>query len=166
MLDRNYATQQNVVDAINEQIKAQNADGHMAAVLNGNSIEFLSKSAGSSSEIKINNTLGGFLTDMGFAENQTGRLFDNVTDDTLTDLDTALDSILQARAGVGSRLNSLQRHDDHHDAFILDMQTFLSNIKDLDYAEAMGRFTMESTALQAAQQTFARMQGLSLFNYF
>jgi len=37
-------------------------------------------------------------------------------------------------------------------------------LRDLDYADAITRFQMESTALQTAQTVFTRMQGLSLFN--
>jgi len=45
------------------------------------------------------------------------------------------------------------------------MQTALSNTEDLDLAEAVSRFEQEMVALQAAQQTFNMVQGLSLFNY-
>jgi flagellar hook-associated protein 3 FlgL len=45
------------------------------------------------------------------------------------------------------------------------MQKALSEIKDLDYAEAISRLSLQMTGLQAAQQSFAKVQGLSLFNY-
>ena len=38
-------------------------------------------------------------------------------------------------------------------------------IEGLDYAEAVSRLSLQMTALQAAQQTFTRVQGLSLFNF-
>jgi len=38
-------------------------------------------------------------------------------------------------------------------------------LQDLDYAEAISRLSLQTTALQAAQQTFARVQGLNLFNF-
>ena len=37
--------------------------------------------------------------------------------------------------------------------------------RDLDYAEATGRFNQELTGLEAAQSTFGRVQNLSLFDY-
>jgi len=40
----------------------------------------------------------------------------------------------------------------------------LSNLRDLDYTEAASRLSLQMTALQAAQQTFQRVQGMSLFN--
>jgi len=39
----------------------------------------------------------------------------------------------------------------------------LSNLRDLDWAEAIGRFNLENTALSAAQNVFMQMQQLSLF---
>jgi flagellar hook-associated protein 3 FlgL len=41
----------------------------------------------------------------------------------------------------------------------------LSKIKDLDYAEAITRMNVQMAGLQASQQAYARVQGLSLFNY-
>lgn len=40
----------------------------------------------------------------------------------------------------------------------------LSTLRDLDWAEAISRYNMENTALQAAQSVFMQMQSLSLFN--
>jgi flagellar hook-associated protein 3 FlgL len=45
------------------------------------------------------------------------------------------------------------------------MESALSDAEDLDLAEALSRFELEQVALQAAQQTFNMVQGLSLFNY-
>jgi flagellar hook-associated protein 3 FlgL len=45
------------------------------------------------------------------------------------------------------------------------LQTLAGKIGDLDYAEAASRLNEEMVALQAAQQSFAKIQGLSLFNY-
>jgi len=35
----------------------------------------------------------------------------------------------------------------------------------LDYAQAASRLNMQMTGLQAAQQSYVKVQGLSLFNY-
>ncbi|MNN66491.1 flagellar hook-associated protein FlgL [compost metagenome] len=39
----------------------------------------------------------------------------------------------------------------------------LSQLRDLDYAEAISEYQLESTALQAAQTIFMQMQQMSLF---
>jgi flagellar hook-associated protein 3 FlgL len=40
-----------------------------------------------------------------------------------------------------------------------------SSIEDLDFAKAISEFEQSKIALQASQQTFSKVQGLSLFNY-
>jgi flagellar hook-associated protein 3 FlgL len=47
----------------------------------------------------------------------------------------------------------------------LHTQRTLSDIRDLDYAEAVSRLQNDLFVLQAAQQSFARIEGNSLFNY-
>ena len=42
---------------------------------------------------------------------------------------------------------------------------FLSDLQDLYYATAIAEFYQRQTALQASQQTFVRIQQISLFNY-
>ncbi|MDX1734740.1 MAG: flagellar hook-associated protein FlgL [Halioglobus sp.] len=83
----------------------------------------------------------------------------------LDELDQSLGKILEVRADVGVRLNLVENQLDINDSFNLQLQETLSGVQDLDYAEAISRFNLELTALQAAQQAYARMQGLSLFNY-
>ncbi|MGA4815634.1 hypothetical protein ACPA9J_12515 [Pseudomonas aeruginosa] len=41
----------------------------------------------------------------------------------------------------------------------------MSQIQDLDYAEALSRLSLQSTIMDAAQQSYVKIQGLSLFNY-
>jgi len=83
----------------------------------------------------------------------------------LQDLDSGLNSISDARVEVGARLRTLDQQHDILGKFILDSQKNLSDLQDADYAEAISRFTLHQTALQASQQAYTRIQGLSLFNY-
>ncbi|MDO9238410.1 MAG: flagellin, partial [Methylicorpusculum sp.] len=83
----------------------------------------------------------------------------------LTDLDSALDSFLQARTSVGARLRALDDQESQNDKFIIDTRSTLSATQDLDYAEAISRFNLQQMSLQAAQQAFSQVQRLSLFNY-
>ena len=41
----------------------------------------------------------------------------------------------------------------------------LSGLQDLDYAKAIIDLTQQQLGLQAAQKSFVKIQGLSLFNY-
>jgi flagellar hook-associated protein 3 FlgL len=83
---------------------------------------------------------------------------------TLTDLDQAFERIRQVRAEVGARLNAIDSQKDVNDISILQFQGTLSQVQDLDYAEAVSRLNQQLLGLQAAQQSFVRVQGLSLFD--
>lgn len=84
---------------------------------------------------------------------------------SLKDIDQSLDHILETRARIGARLNALDSQSDMNDAFALQLQETLSKVQDLDYAEAVTRMQQQLTGLQAAQQAFAKVEQLSLFNY-
>lgn len=84
--------------------------------------------------------------------------------DHLDQLDTALDRILDVRAQIGARLNVLDSQEGTNQDFKLSIQSTKSQIEDLDMAEAISRFNLQIVALQAAQQSFVKVQGLSLFN--
>jgi len=83
----------------------------------------------------------------------------------LDEIHLALDNIGEIRASVGSRMNLVEDQKDYTGAFLLTAQETLSNLQDLDYTEAISRLQQQITGLQAAQQTYLRLQDLSLFNY-
>lgn len=91
--------------------------------------------------------------------------FNNTMNRTLIDLDRSLDNVIDIRTRVGSRLNAIDSQKDFNDSFKLQLQETLSNLQDLDYAEAVSRLNLQITGLQAAQQSFVKIQGLSLFNF-
>jgi flagellar hook-associated protein 3 FlgL len=80
------------------------------------------------------------------------------------EIDGALDHLNEVRAGVGIRLAAADDAQAQAEALDVAGQGALSELRDLDYAEASGRLNMELTALQAAQQAYLRVQGLSLFD--
>ncbi len=83
----------------------------------------------------------------------------------LTRLDSAIDEVLTARSAIGARQNSIENQRGANDSFSLLLQENKSQLEDLDYAEAVSRFEQQMLALQASQQTFIKIEGLSLFNY-
>lgn len=84
---------------------------------------------------------------------------------SLDDIDRSLVSINTTEASVGARLKALDNQENLNAQTILDNQTTASAIGDLDYAEALSKFNLQNVALQAAQQAFVKVQGLSLFNF-
>ncbi|MDI1291401.1 MAG: flagellar hook-associated protein FlgL [Methylobacter sp.] len=157
---------------INNQLAAAAApvSATMQARSNGNRIEFASVATGAASNIQINNTSGTFLTDAGFTEgqNQAGvvaQTYQNQMTSVLGDLDAALGRFLETRTSVGARMNALDNQESQNEKFVLDTTTTLSETQDLDYADAISKFQLQSIALQAGQQAFAQVNKLSLFNY-
>lgn len=83
----------------------------------------------------------------------------------LEELDAALSHLSNLRGTVGNRLGAIDSSEAQLAALDLQAQETLSGLRDLDYAEAVGRLNLQMTALQAAQQSYSRIQGMSLFDY-
>ncbi|MCX7062862.1 MAG: flagellar hook-associated protein FlgL [Nevskia sp.] len=93
------------------------------------------------------------------AQVQTGVL------DKLAALETAQSRIIDVRARLGARLVAAEDAQNQLSSQLVKIDEALSGIRDIDYAEAASRLTQQLTGLQAAQQSFAKIQGLSLFSY-
>ena len=83
----------------------------------------------------------------------------------IINIDNAIEKILTVQADVGTRMRRADMQTDTNEAFNYQLQETLSGLQDLDYAEAISRLNIQMLALQAAQQTFAKTQNMSLFNY-
>lgn len=103
------------------------------------------------------NAAGGSAAEVAVLNNALGQALEGI--------DQALGKTLQVRADVGVRLAHVDNQLNINDQFNLQLKETLSGVQDLDYAEAISRFNIELTALQAAQQAYARMYEFSLFNY-
>jgi len=83
----------------------------------------------------------------------------------LNQLGDSINHLTSTRAESGINLQVIDRQKSNH----LDTEVYLesgkSSIEDLDFAKAYSTFEQSKIALQAAQQTFTQVQGLSLFNY-
>ena len=80
-------------------------------------------------------------------------------------MSTAIDSLTTARTAVGARINSIDQQRSINEDSLASLETSLTKLKDLDYAEAISRLNSQTTGLQAAQQAYVKVQGLSLFNF-
>jgi len=73
--------------------------------------------------------------------------------------------VLTVRASVGSRLRELDSLNSAGSSRDIQYSQTLSQLQDVDYAKAISQLTQQQTTLQAAQQSFVKIAGLSLFNY-
>ncbi len=83
----------------------------------------------------------------------------------LGNIDQAQEGLLTVRSRMGARASELQALDALGSDVDLQFQTQLSQLRDVDYTSAISRLTQQQTYLQAAQQSFLKVSGLSLFNY-
>ncbi|MBU1691220.1 MAG: flagellar hook-associated protein FlgL [Gammaproteobacteria bacterium] len=79
--------------------------------------------------------------------------------------DQALQNVLRVRASVGTRMNEVDSIKLTGADLQLQYQQTLSGLQDLDYTKAITDLTRQKATLEAAQLSFTKIQGLSLFNY-
>ena len=79
-------------------------------------------------------------------------------------LDNALDNVLTVRASIGSRLKEIDSLNTSGEDRNFQLTSVLSQIQDVDYTKAISDFTQQNTNLEAAQKTFVKVSGLSLFS--
>ena len=92
-------------------------------------------------------------------------LLHNQVGQALADLDMALEHVIDARGEIGGRLRAVDAEISLNEGFSVQLSETLSGIQDVDYAEVISSLTQQLFGLEASQQAFARMQGLSLFRF-
>lgn len=117
-------------------------------------------SAGNSQNIF--NTLSTFAQQLANPDAVTDQ---SVLTKVLNDLDGGLHQISDIRAKAGARLNVLDAQKAQNDQYTVSLKSNLSDVQDVDYAEAISRMNQQQTVLQAAQQSYTKVQKLSLFDY-
>ena len=80
-------------------------------------------------------------------------------------INSALDNILTVRSTVGSRLREVDALEAGGQDLDIQYKQTLSDLQDLDYTKALSQFAQTQTTLEAAQRSFVKISGLSLFNY-
>jgi flagellar hook-associated protein 3 FlgL len=83
----------------------------------------------------------------------------------LQQLEQTSDHLLQVRAEIGSRLSSLETAQDARADHDVELKRMASDLRDLDYAEAIARMNQQLVGLEAAQASYSRISQLSLFDY-
>ena len=83
----------------------------------------------------------------------------------ITDLDQAMSNVLNVQARIGARLNTVTRQKDINETYGLQLKQAISSVQDFDYAEAVTTMNIQIAGLEAAQKTYQKIQGLSLFNF-
>lgn len=96
----------------------------------------------------------------GIITSRTGKIQQGIADITQMH-----NSLTLSQAQNGSDQTVVQSQLDVLDETTLRIQSTLSEIEDLDYAEAVTRMNKEMMGLEAAMGSFAKISGLTLFDY-
>ena len=83
----------------------------------------------------------------------------------LTQVQNSMTNITVVQASVGGREQELHALQTTTQTNSVQTQSDLSNLTGVDMVTAISKFEQTQSALQAAQQTFVKMQGMSLFQY-
>ncbi|GBG15818.1 flagellar hook-associated protein 3 FlgL [Novimethylophilus kurashikiensis] len=109
-------------------------------------------------------TLNDLITSLTTSHYSNAAITNN-NNTALSNIASAEENILKIRASVGASMKEVDTQSSVNDDLVLQYQTTRSNLQDLDYTKAISDMTMKQTALEAAQKSFIKVQGLSLFNY-
>jgi flagellar hook-associated protein 3 FlgL len=110
------------------------------------------------------NTLQSLITGLndGTLENDD---FQQVLADGVVQLQNASEQVVYTQASLGGRINAVESVSDSNLAQDIQNKSNLSDLVEVDMAEAISELTKQETALQASQATFGRLTSLSLFDY-
>jgi flagellar hook-associated protein 3 FlgL len=83
----------------------------------------------------------------------------------ISNIDQALERTSTVRSDIGSRLSAIDSAATTRGDEAVDLQSLLSDLRDVDYASAISKLNQQYTGLQAAQAAYTRISQLSLFDY-
>ena len=122
------------------------------------SVQYLDQTTGTTSSIDMFAALGEMYQ----------ALVTNDADgirNTLDKVSSVHEHITVQQSNIGSRMKRVETLSNAIEDRDFTYKTLQSSMEDLDYVEAASRLKNQSLALQAGQQTFAQLSGLSLFKY-
>ena len=83
----------------------------------------------------------------------------------INQIDNALNHINTTRATVGTRLNSIDSSRDENENITLQIARVKQDVEDVDIADAVTQLQTQANSLEILQRSYARIEGLSLFNF-
>ncbi|WP_293004647.1 flagellar hook-associated protein FlgL [Nitrosomonas sp.] len=83
----------------------------------------------------------------------------------LQNINNSLEHVLTKQAAIGARMNEIDSLESVGDDQNIQFEKLLSNLQDADLSEVISNFQRQQLYLQAAQQSYVKISGLSLFNY-
>lgn len=94
-----------------------------------------------------------------------GTRLSNNLNSVMQSLSNGLEHILTKQASIGARLQEIDALESVGSDQNIQYEQLLSQLQDVDFAKATTDLQRQQLYLQAAQQAYVRVSGLSLFNY-
>ena len=86
-------------------------------------------------------------------------------DQGLANIDQAMANLNTVRTSLAARQNALDAQTQTNSDLKVQLSTMQSQLQDTDITSTVSKLALQSNALDAAQASFVRVQGLSLFKY-
>ncbi len=109
-------------------------------------------------------TLSGLISTLSSTTLNSGQLATQIGT-AEQQLSNALNNIDDVQASVGARINAVTASQSSAQSQQTTLQSSVSQLSDTDYAAATTQLSTEELALQAAEESYASIAKLSLFNY-
>lgn len=84
---------------------------------------------------------------------------------SVTNVDTSYNRLLGQQATIGARVNRMQSTSDRNDEDITTTTGLQSKVEDLDFADAISKYTLADTVYQASLKSASKILPESLMNY-
>ena len=109
-------------------------------------------------------TIAGLITTLGSSTLSSAQISTQVGG-AIQQIDAALNNFNNVQAGVGGRLNAITAAASSAQTTQTNLTASVSGLQDVDYAAAVTKLSSQELTLQAAQESYASIAKLSLFNY-
>jgi flagellar hook-associated protein 3 FlgL len=109
-------------------------------------------------------TLSGLITTLSSTTLNYGQTATQISQ-AIEQIDGAINNLGTVQASVGGRIDAVTASQSAAQSRQTDLQTSISSLSDTDYAAATTRLSSEQVTLQAAEESYASLAKLSLFNY-
>lgn len=109
-------------------------------------------------------TIQSLITTLNSTGLSSGQMATQISQ-AIEQLSSAVNNLNDVQASVGARINAVTTAQSTETSDQTDYQSQISNLSSTDYAAATTKLSSEEVALQAAEESYASLAKLSLFNY-
>jgi flagellar hook-associated protein 3 FlgL len=110
----------------------------------------------------VNDVINALSTTIGSAA-QSAKLTNDLGA-ALANIDQAINRALDVQTAIGARMKEIDETEATNSDLVVQFDASVSELRDVDYAQAISDLTLQKTLLEAAQKSFIQTQNLSLFN--